>query len=240
MPSESALREEVVRGCRVLFATRAAGDGLAGHLSARLSEERILIKPRPASWRSLTPADLIVIDYEGRRLDGPASERSEVREWPIHAQIYRARPDVDCVMHAHPTASTLMAALGIAVEPLDQDCATFTDQVPVLDNCAVSIATPALGDDVALSLGKVRVLLLKNHGSIVTGSSVADVCVTAYRLEKVAETMLRAAAIAPLPMISPERKAALLAARKAAQPARPEANNEERWQILQDYYLQRP
>ena len=236
--SESALREELVLGCQVLFATRAAGDGLAGHLSARLTEERILIKPRPASWRSLTPADLIVIDYEGRRVDGPASERSEVREWPIHGQIYRARPDVGCVMHAHPVASTLMAALEIAVEPLDQDCANFTDQLPVLDNCAVSIATPALGDDVARALGKARVLLLKNHGSIVAGSSVADVCVTAYRLEKVAETMLRAAAIAHLPRISPDRKSALLAARKAAQPARPEASNEERWQMLQDYYLQ--
>jgi ribulose-5-phosphate 4-epimerase/fuculose-1-phosphate aldolase len=91
---------------------------------------------------------------------------------------------------------------------------------------------------VARALGKARVLLLKNHGSIVAGSSVAEVCVTAYRLEKVAETMLRASAIAHLPRISPDRKSALLAARKAAQPARPEASNEERWQMLQDYYLQ--
>ena len=240
MTSQAALRDELVKGCQVLFATRAAGDGLAGHLSARLNEERILIKPRPASWKSLTPAGLIVIDFQGRRVDGPASESTEVREWPIHAQIYRTRPDVTCIMHAHPVASTLMAALGIAVEPLDQDCAGFTDQLPVLDNCAVSIATPALGDDVALALGKARALLLKNHGSIVVGGSVAEVCVTAYRLEKVAETMLRAAAIASLPLISAERKAALLAARKAAQPARPEASNEERWQMLQDYYLEMP
>jgi len=237
VPSESALREELVKGCQVLFATRAAGDGLAGHLSARLDEERILIKPRPASWKSLTPRDLIVIDYQGRRVDGPASERTEVREWPIHAQIYRARPDVAAVMHAHPTASTLMAAMGIAVEPIDQDCAIFTDQLPVLDNCAVSIATPALGDDVARALGKARALLLRNHGSIVASGSLAEVCVTAYRLEKVAETMLRAAAIAPLPLLSTEKKAALLAARKAAQPARPESSHEERWQMLQDYYL---
>ena len=170
-------------------------------------------------------------------MDGPASERTEVREWPIHAQIYRARPDVAAVMHAHPTASTLMAAMGIAVEPIDQDCAIFTDQLPVLDNCAVSIATPALGDDVARALGKARALLLRNHGSIVASGSLAEVCVTAYRLEKVAETMLRAAAIAPLPLLSTEKKAALLAARKAAQPARPESSHEERWQMLQDYYL---
>ena len=237
MPNEPALREELVKGCQVLHATGAGGDGLAGHLSARLAEDRILIKPRPASWRSLTPADLIVIDFQGRRIDGPASASSEVREWPIHAQIYRARPDVACVMHAHPVASTLMAALGIAVEPLDQDCATFTDQLPVLDNCAVSISTPALGDAVAHALGSARALLLKNHGSVVAGASVGEVCVTAYRLEKVAETMLRGAAIAKLPLISAERKAAFLAARKAAQPSRPEATSEERWQMLQDYYL---
>ena len=72
------------------------------------------------------------------------------------------------------------------------------------------------------------------------GAGVAEVCVTAYRLEKVAETMLRAASIAALPLISPEKKAALLAARKASQPARPEASNEQRWQMLQEYYLQRP
>jgi ribulose-5-phosphate 4-epimerase/fuculose-1-phosphate aldolase len=237
--NESALREELVKGCQVLHATGAGGDGLAGHLSARLAAERILIKPRPASWRSLTSADLIVIDFQGKRVDGPVSERTEVREWPIHARIYQARPDVACVMHAHPAASTLMAALGIAVEPLDQDCAAFTDWLPVLDNCAVSISTPELGDDVARALGPAKALLLKNHGSIVAGGSVGEVCVTAYRLEKVAETMLRAAAIGALPLLSPSKRAALLAARKAAQPARPESSTEERWQMLQDYYLPR-
>jgi L-fuculose-phosphate aldolase len=95
-------------------------------------------------------------------------------------------------MHAHPTASTIMAALGIAVEPIDQDSAGFTDQLPVLDNCAVSISSAALGDDVARELGHGRALLLKNHGSVVAGAGVAEVCVTAYRLEKVARTMLRA------------------------------------------------
>ncbi len=239
MPQETILREELVKACKVLFATRAAGDGLAGHVSARLDDGCILIKPRPVSWSSLTAADLITIDFTGKRVDGPASERTEVREWPIHAQIYRRRSDVGCVFHAHPVASTLMASLAIEVEPLDQDCANFTGQLPVLDNCGVSISTPALGDEVAGALGNSRALLLKNHGSVVVGPSIADVCVTGYRLEKVAETMLRAAALVKLPVISPERRDALLAARKAAQPARPESSNEERWQMLQDYYLPR-
>ena len=237
MSAESALREELVKACKVLYAVKAAGDGLGGHLSARLDEQRILIKPRPVGWWRLKPEDLIVIDFNGKRVDGPASERSAVREWPIHAQIYRARPDVGCVLHAHPVAPVLMATLNIEVEPLDQDCAAFVGKLPVLDNGAVSISTPELGDDVARALGKMGALLLKNHGSIVTGTDIASVCVTAHRLEKVAETMLRAASLAKLPIMSPEAKAAVLQSREAVDSALRGGLDQERWRILQDYHL---
>jgi ribulose-5-phosphate 4-epimerase/fuculose-1-phosphate aldolase len=234
---EPALREELVEACKVLYAVRAAGDGLGGHLSARLDERRILIKPRPVSWRGLKPEDLIVIDFNGKRVDGASSERSAVREWPIHARIYAARPDVRCVLHAHPNASTVMAALGITVEPLDQDCAAFTGRLPVLDNGAVSIATPEWGDEVARALGGAGALLLKNHGSVVAGADIASVCVTAYSLEKVAETMLRAAALTKLPTMPAEKSAAILRAREAVESGPRGKLNQERWQMMRDYYL---
>ena len=234
---ESTLREELVQACNVLYAVKAAGDGLGGHLSARLDENRILIKPRPVSWRGLKAEDLIVIDFNGKVVAGAAGERSAVREWPIHARTYAARPDVRCVLHAHPHASTLMAALGIAVEPLDQDCAAFSGKLPVLDNGAVSIATPELGDEVARALGTRGSLLLKNHGSVVIGADIASVCVTAYRLEKVAETMLRAASLTKLPLMSPEKSAAILQAREAVEPGAGGKMNQERWQMLREYFL---
>lgn len=237
MNSESALRGNLVKACKVLYAVKAAGDGLGGHLSARLDEHRILIKPRPVSWWGLKPEELIVIDFRGKRVDGPPGERSAVREWPIHAQIYRARPDVGCVLHAHPVAPVLMATLNIEVEPIDQDCAAFAGKLPVLDNGAVSISTPELGDDVSRALGKMAVLLLKYHGSIVTGTNIASVCVTAHRLEKVAETMLRAASLAKLPIMSPEAKAAVLKAREAVDSALRGGLDQERWEMLQDYQL---
>jgi ribulose-5-phosphate 4-epimerase/fuculose-1-phosphate aldolase len=234
---ESTVREELVQACKVLYAVKAAGDGLGGHLSARLDENRILIKPRPVSWRGLKPEDLIVIDFNGKLVAGAAGERSAVREWPIHARTYPARPDVRCVLHAHPHASTLMAALGIAVEPLDQDCAAFAGELPVLDNGAVSIATPELGDEVARALGTRGALLLKNHGSVVAGADIASVCVTAYRLEKVAETMLRAASLTKLPLMSPEKSAAILQAREAVEPGAGGKMNQERWQMMREYFL---
>jgi L-fuculose-phosphate aldolase len=232
--AESELRQELVDACRVLYAAKAAGDGLGGHLSARLGE-RILIKPRPVSWWTLTPGDLIVLDCNGARVDRPG-EPSGVKEWPIHARIYATRPDVHCVLHAHPASSTLMAALGIAVEPLDQDCAALTDRLPVLDNGAVSISTPVLGDGVARALGAMGAVLLKNHGSVVVGAGIAEVCVAAHKLERVAETMLRAAQLRTLPVLSAERKAAVLAARKGVESS---GMSQERWRMLRDYYLER-
>jgi L-fuculose-phosphate aldolase len=234
---ESTLREELVQACNVLYAVKAAGDGLGGHLSARLDESRILIKPRPVSWRGLKPEDLIVIDFNGKVVAGAVGERSAVREWPIHARTYAARSDVRCVLHAHPHASTLMAALGIAVEPVDQDCAAFAGKLPVLDNGAVSIATPELGDEVTRALGTRGALLLKNHGSVVAGADIASVCVTAYRLEKVAETMLRAASLTKLPLMSPEKSAAILQAREAVEPGAGGKMNQERWQMMREYFL---
>src|ERR1700680_3245235 len=237
MNAESALREGLVKACKVLYAVKAAGDGLGGHLSARLDEQRMLIKPRPVSWWRLKPEDLVVMDFNGKRVDGPASERTAVREWPIHTQIYRARPDVGCVLHAHPVASTLMATLNLEIEPLDQDCAAFVGKLPVLDNGAVSISTPELGDAVARALGKMAALLLKNHGSIVTGTDIAKVCVAAHRLEKVAETMLRAASLSKLPIMSPQARATVLQSREAVDSAIRGGLDQERWQMLQDYHL---
>jgi L-fuculose-phosphate aldolase len=229
---EAALRHELVKACRVLYAAKVVGDGLGGHLSARAGD-CILIKPRPVSWWTLAPEDFIVIDGDGARVDNPR-EASGVQEWPIHARTYAARPDVRCVLHVHPAASTLMAALGIEIEPLDQDCATLTNKVPVLDNGAISISTPARGDAVAAALSDLGAVLLKHHGVVVAAKSIAEVCVTALRIEKAAETMLRAAALAKLPLLSEETKDRILEARKGVESS---GIAQERWRMLQDYYL---
>lgn len=89
----------------------------------------------------------------------------------------------------------------------------------------------------ARALGKTKAVLLKNHGCVVAGADVAAVCVTAHKLEKVAETMLRAASVKKLPVMSAKAKAAVLRAREAVEPAGGSGMDRERWQMLQDYYL---
>ena len=104
----------------------------------------------------------------------------------------------------------------------------------MLDNGAISISTPARGDAVAAALSDNGVVLLKNHGVVVAAKSIAEVCVTALRIEKAAETMLRAAALVKLPLMSDEKKAGILEARKGVESS---GIAEERWRMLQDYYL---
>ena len=221
-----------------------------GHLSIRLDDERMLIKPRPVSWYHLTVDDLIVIDMEGRREDGVVTERPPVREWPLHAEVYRARRDVRSVLHCHPRDSVLMATLGLKLEPIDRDAMNFPGGVPVWDDraCLVEhqtmVETGTMGKSVAASLGAGRALILKHHGTVVVGPEVGDVVRTANFLERAARTHLLAASLRPPPFMDPGLAGAIEAAWQAdrpgyglSSPSRVVAR--EQWAMLQRYHIDR-
>ena len=242
MTNETALRDDLVKGCKILYKCGVAS--FAGHLSTRLGDGRILIKPRPVTWKSVRSDDLIIIDSSGRRVDGPPSDGSDLMEWPIHTQLYQARPDVTWVLHAHPVQSTLMASLGIEVEPLTTECRGFAGRLPVYDNrdCLLKhnamIVTPEYGDDMARTLGTCRAMILKYHGVVVTGESVGEVCMTAHNLEIAARTMLQAAAARPLPVLDADQRDALATARARHGARLSAVTRVEQWEKLQDYYLE--
>lgn len=240
---ETAIREELLKACKVLY--KCGIVDVIGHLSTRLDDERILIKPRPVSWFNLTTDDLIVLDFNGKRIDGPASERTEVREWPIHTEVYKARPDVRSVLHCHPVDSTLMASLDIEIEPLTRELLYFVDGVPVYDSlqCLLyhrgQIDTAELGAEVAQVLGTCNAALLKHHGNVVIGRTIGETCLGAYYLERGAQIMLKAAAVRELPIMSADRKAAMAAAWRRLPRVSPNTVA-ERWAMLQEDFLHRP
>lgn len=242
MSVESDLRRDVVAGCKILYACGVAS--FAGHLSTRLGDDRILIKPRPVTWKSVTEEDLIVIDGRGQRIDGPASDGTDLMEWPIHTQIYRARPNITWVLHAHPVDSTLMASLGIDVEPLTTETRGFVDRLPVYDNreCLLEhnamIVTPQFGDDMARHMGNNRALILKYHGVVVAGETVGEVCMTAHNLEIAARTMLKAASVRPLPILDTDQRQALGTARDRHGARLSAVTRVEQWDKLQNYFLE--
>src|SRR6266446_3206748 len=111
---------------------------------------------------------------------------------PIHTEVYRQRPEVQCVIHTHPPYTTAFSAVAEALRPVNHEGALFAPALPRFTQTSDLIVTPALGQAVAAALGTSRALLLKNHGIVVVGTSVEEACVTAILLEKAAHMQLLA------------------------------------------------
>ena len=106
MATERQYREQIVRYGRMLH-ERGFVAATDGNLSVRLSERRILSTPTCMSKGEMRPADMVIVNMEGRLLAGRRNVSSEIG---MHLLIYRLRPDVRGVVHAHPPTATGFAA----------------------------------------------------------------------------------------------------------------------------------
>ncbi len=149
-----------------------------GNLSVRLDGARILASPTGLSKGMLEPDDLVVVDLEGRVLEGRHAPSSEL---PMHLLIYRSRPDVGGVCHAHPPVATGFAAAGV---PLDKALLAETvlelQQVPL-----ARYATPGtreLAETLAPLITRHNAILMANHGVVTCGP---DLQTAYFRMEQV-------------------------------------------------------
>src|SRR6186997_2912569 len=113
MTPESALRADMVEVGRRMYA-REMTDANAGNLSARLGPDRLLMTPKSVCKGFMTPDMMCITDLDGRKLQGDRDPSSEML---MHLEVYRQRPDVAAVVHAHPPTATGFAVAGI---PLDR------------------------------------------------------------------------------------------------------------------------
>jgi 3,4-dihydroxyphthalate decarboxylase len=182
----TALRTTVATACRILAQQGLAADVL-GHVSLRLDDDRILLRCRGPQDRGLlfTVADDIrIVDLDGRgELDGGYAVPNEIH---IHTELFRARPDVAAVVHAHPR--DVMAADLAGVE-LRQVFGAYNipasrlaqHGVPVYPR-SVLVRTPELGREVAAALGGAEAAILRGHGVVTAGESVAHATMRALDL----------------------------------------------------------
>jgi L-fuculose-phosphate aldolase len=133
---------------------------------------------------------------------GKARRHSEVY---IHSEIFKARPDVNCVIHAHPLYSVALSASGHPVKAYSQPGALFHGAVGVYTDTIALIRSKAMGAGVAKALGPHRAAFLKAHGTAVTGRSIEEAVIGAIMLEHAAMIQMTVeAAGAPAPEFPPE------------------------------------
>jgi len=103
------LRRELAYACRIL-AANGQNDTVYGHVTYREAGAKTFwMKPSALGLDEITPETLIRVDLEGNVVEG---ELPRHLEFPIHAEIFRARPTITCVVHTHPIYSIAFAATG--------------------------------------------------------------------------------------------------------------------------------
>ncbi len=190
--SHKAIKQQLIVAGKVLVA-QGQDDFTRGHISFRLPDDPGLffMKAHSLGLDEITPQNILTIDLDGKVVAGAARRHSEVF---IHSVIFKARADVNCVIHTHPTYSIALSSTGRPLKCYSQPGALFHEALGVYTDTINLIRSPAMGLGVARALGRGRAVLLKNHGVVVTGASIAEAVIGTIMLENGAMVQLLAEA----------------------------------------------
>jgi L-fuculose-phosphate aldolase len=150
-----------------------------GHASIRLGADRLLINVGSCQRSKLTVADICTIDMEGNVIEGNGKPPLEFH---LHAGVYRARPDVKAVVHAHPKWSTFLTMTGHAYRPVYAQ-GSLVWPMPVLDS-PNSINNKQMADRLAAALADRPAAMMKAHGAVTVGKTIVEAFVLANYLEE--------------------------------------------------------
>ncbi|MCF7849453.1 MAG: class II aldolase/adducin family protein [Kiritimatiellales bacterium] len=186
--NEQQLREDMCEIARMM-AAKGFICGPAGNISARLGDDRYLLTPTMFFKQKLKPEQLIIINGQGEKV-GPETdatrEMKPTSEVPMHLGIYKTRPDIGGVVHAHPVNCVALTAAGKPFRPQ-----VLTEGMLFLGAIGVAeYATPTtqeLGDRVAETVVDHDCVVLPYHGVIVGGSDMWDALAKLEVLDQVAE-----------------------------------------------------
>jgi len=184
MKTETRMRRDLMEVCQQLD-QRGLIAATDGNVSCRLSDDRILITPSGIRKGELLPLDLVLINLDdGRIISGPGRASSEIR---MHFLVYRKRPDVQAVVHAHPPMLTAYTLAGIPfrAEVLPEVWLTI-GAVPTAPYATPT--TEELASSISSLIEQHQAILLERHGSITVGSSLKEAFMRLEKLEHAAHT----------------------------------------------------
>lgn len=185
MATEHHLRREIIR-CGALLHTSGFIAATDGNLSVRLDDNRVLVTPTGMSKGMMKTSDLVIVDMEGRKLKGRREVTSEIG---MHLLIYRMRPDVNAVVHAHPRTATGFAAAGMALnQPLVCEVVIGLGQIPLAPYGTPG--TPELAETLKPLIPDFDAILMANHGVVAYGTDLQSAYMKMETVEHFAQITL--------------------------------------------------
>ena len=169
MLSPFTLRKEIVNIGRRL-SERGLVAGTDGNISVRLDSDRVLITPGGLPKGRLSPDDLVIIDVNGKKLQGRLEASSEML---MHLFVYKNRPEVTACVHAHPPYTTAFAVAGIDLAAdILPEVVVFVGTIPLTDYAPPG--TDAVPRVLEPHIEKQNAFVLRNHGLLTIGRSLDE------------------------------------------------------------------
>lgn len=201
-PEEWQLRVDLA-ACYRLVAAYGWSDLIFTHISARIPgpEHQFLINPYGLLFEEITASNLIKIDQAGNKLS--ASEHPvNPAGFVIHSAVHAVREDAACVLHTHTRAGVAVSAQACGVLPISQQSTFVLASLGYHTYEGVALhdaEKPRLQAD----LGDAKHLMLRNHGLLVVGTSIAEAFLLMYNFESTCQIQLAAQAGGPLTEVDP-------------------------------------
>jgi ribulose-5-phosphate 4-epimerase/fuculose-1-phosphate aldolase len=188
--------------CYRLCALNQWDDLIYTHISAVIPGEpdHYLINPFGMQFDEITASSLLKVNVQGELLPDQSGKVNPTG-FAIHGAIHRARPDANCVMHLHNTAGIAVSAQRDGLLPLSQHAMRFMGHLGYHDYEGLAL-TDSEGARLVTNLGSHPALLLRNHGTLTVGRTIAEAYVVMATLIKACE--IQVAALSSPNLITPE------------------------------------
>lgn len=186
----AADRQEIVDACQILY-RKDLTDRYTGHISKRLDDGVLIPKhthEQGLGLGSVDAEDVILVDIDGDPLEDDSVEAPS--EFTIHSSILKARPEITSVCHTHPLHATGLSMTNQTVVPASLDSTVFEHGVAQFDSGPNLIHDTAQSDAMVDAMGQSRAVLVRGHGVVTCGETVAEAMARVFLLERATKLQL--------------------------------------------------
>ena len=185
------LRHAVAQTCRTLYAF-GHDSGLSGQISARAEKEGTYYTQRMGlGFDEITSENLLIVDEDLNVIEGSGMPNPANR---FHSWLYRARADINCIVHTHAPYVSTLSMLEVPLEIAHMDACLLYGQVAFLKKWPGIPVGNEEGEIISKAIGDKKAIMLSHHGLLVAAGSVEEACIMGVMFERAARLQLLAMA----------------------------------------------
>lgn len=190
--------------CYRVFDHFGWSESIYNHISLRVPGEdhAFLINPFGLLYSEVCASNLVKIDIDGNVLDGSPHPVNKAG-FTQHSHFHRHLPRAHAICHTHTTATMAVCALEGGLQPTNFYACAFIGQIGYHDFEGVTVR-PEEGERLIANLGDKRVLMLRNHGPVIMGETLAEMFFTHWALQRACEIQLATASMGKAVMVAPQ------------------------------------